>query len=393
MLPRVEQLDLQCPATLQFGRGTVANVGGHCARHGDATLLVTDDGIVDAGLTDPVEASLSQAGVDYEVFAEVRPDPTLSIAVDCAARARAVGADSLVGLGGGSSMDVAKATAALLAVDDAGPEAADEVLGRDSVPPGAVPTVLVPTTAGTGSEVSQVSVLFDDRADGSGEKEAVIDDAILADTAVVDPDLAMHLPPAITKATGIDAFAHAMGCYMSTTSNTFADALCVEAMERIEANLRDATYHGADAPEAREQMSLAATMAMLGRVNGGKAATHSIAYGVQAMYDVPHAEAIAMVLPEVVEYNAPAATEAFARLGTRLYGAEGGTRERASALVDGVTRLRDDLGLDATLRSVGATEEDMPRLADLAVHSERHLRANPRPIDAADAETILRRVW
>jgi alcohol dehydrogenase len=387
MLPRVEQLDFQCPANLLFGRGTVAAVGDHCARHGDATLVVTDPGIVDAGLTDPLLESLNAAGVDFEVFDGVRPDPTLTDALDCAAAAHETDADSLVGVGGGSSMDVAKAAAALSAGDSA-----EDVLGRGNVPAGAPPTVLVPTTAGTGSEVSQAAILFDDRPDGTGEKAPILDDAILADTAVVDPDLSMHLPAAITKATGVDAFAHAMGCYMSTESNTFADALCVEAMELIETHLRDATYHGAEAPEAREKMALAATMAMLGRVNGGKAATHSVAYGVQAMYDVPHAEAIAMVLPEVVAYNAPAATAAFARLGERLYGADGGTGECAEALVAGVRRLRDDLGLDATLRSVGAEEGDMEELAELAVHSERHLRANPRPLDAAGAETILQRV-
>ena len=241
--------------------------------------------------------------------------------------------------------------------------------------------------------MSPAAVFFDDRPEGSGEKEAVLDAALFANTALVDPDLSMHLPAPITAATGIDAFCHAMGSYMSTTSNTFADAICGEAMALLETNLRDATYHGADAPEAREKVALAATMAMLGRVNGGKAAVHSIAYGIQAMYDVPHAEAIAMVLPELVEYNLPATIGKFADLGARLYEAQGTPRDRAETLVDGVFRLRDDLGLDRRLTGVGASEGDMSDLAELATHSERHLEPNPRPLDADDAADILAAIW
>jgi alcohol dehydrogenase len=336
-----------------------------------------------------VRDALDATGVAFDVFDGVEPDPGLSNALAAADAAESVGADSLIGIGGGSSLDTAKAASVLLTNE--GP--VDDLLGRHNVPVDGRPTILVPTTAGTGSEVSPAAVVFDDRPDGSGEKAAMIDEALLADTALVDPDLSMHLPAPLTAATGIDAFAHAMGSYMATGTNTFADALCAEAMDLIETHLRDATYHGADAPVAREKLALAATMAMLGRVNGGKAAIHSVAYGVQAMYDVPHAEAIAMVLPEVVEYNLPATVEKFADLGTRLYGAEGNPRGRAERLVEGVTRLRDDLDLDRRLTDAGAREGDMAELAELATHSERHLERNPRPLDADDAADILDLVW
>jgi alcohol dehydrogenase class IV len=202
----------------------------------------------------------------------------------------------------------------------------------------------------------------------------------------------MHLPLELTRATGLDAFSHAIGSYVSTTSNAYADALTVEAMELIETHLRDATFHGADAPLAREQMSLAAMLAMLGRVNGGKAAIHSFAYGLQEMYDLPHGEAIAMVLPEVVEYNLPAAVEQLARLGTRIYDADGTDRERAQAVVDGLYRLRSDVGLDRSLGSVGS-RDDLNRLAEYALHSERHLRENPRDVTERDARTLLERLF
>lgn len=389
MIPRDEHLDFMSPENLVFGRGAVTNTGTYCPRDGDTALIVTDPGIRDAGLVDPVISSLDDACVDYEIFDHVEPDPKVSIALECADHADDIGVDALVGIGGGSSMDVAKTASVVLSND--GP--IESLFGRHNVTNDGMTTLLLPTTAGTGSEVSPASVLFDDRADGTGEKEGIIDSALFAETAIVDPDLSMHLPPVITKTTGLDAFAHAIGSYMSTTTNTFADALCVQALELIEEHLRDASFHGAEAPEAREKMALAAMMAMLGRINGGKAAIHSIAYGIQAMYDVPHAEAIAMVLPEVIEYNQPASTEAFARLGTRLYEADGSQRERAQTFVDGVYRLRNDLGLDQTLRSVDAREEEMDELAELAVHSDRHLEPNPRPVDASGAEVILREVW
>ncbi len=385
----VEQFDFAAPDNIRFGRGSVADAGEYAASLGDAALVVTDPGIIDAGLVDPVIEALEAADIDVDVFDGVEPDPGVSNVLACAEAAESSNADCLLGLGGGSSMDTAK-TASVVLTNDV---PIDELFGRNNVPLDGQPTILAPTTTGTGSEVSPAAVFFDDRPEGSGEKEAVLDEALFANTALVDPDLSMHLPAPITAATGVDAFCHAMGSYMSTTSNTFADAICGEAMALLETHLRDATYHGADAPEAREKVALAATMAMLGRVNGGKAAVHSIAYGVQAMYDVPHAEAISMVLPEVVEYNLPATVEKFADLGTRLYGAEGNPRDRAETLVDGVYRLRDDLDLDRRLTDVGATDGDMPDLAELATHSQRHLDPNPRPLDADDAADILAAVW
>lgn len=386
MLPRIEQVEFKGPDSLIFGRGTATRVGEYGG--GSTAMIVTDTGIRDAGLLDDIVAALESADATIEMYDAVQPDPSLSDAATCAAHAESVDAEVLIGIGGGSSLDVTKA-ASVIVTNDAPPET---LLGRHNVAVDGLPTVLLPTTAGTGSEVSPTAVLFDD----TGEQDAkavIIDDALFATAAIVDPDLSMQLPAGITRATGLDAFAHAMGSYMSTTSNTFADALCMEAMELIETYLRDATFHGADAPEAREKMALAATLAMLGRINGGKAAIHSIAYGIQELYDVPHAEAIAMVLPEVVAYNQPAATDAYARLGTRLYEADGGTRARAQTLVDGVYRLRDDLGLDRSLRSVGAEDGDIDALVEHGLHSQRHIEPNPRPLGPADAETIFREVW
>lgn len=376
-----QQFELRGPDELAFGRGRATETGDRAAPRGDRALIVTDAGVREAGLVDPIRESLSAADVAVEVFDDVASDPTVATTADAAAAAEESGADVLIGVGGGSSMDVTKVAA--LAAEG---RSVSDLLGAAGSLQAGRPTMLLPTTAGTGSEVSPAAVLRDEH---SGEKQGLIDDTLFADVALVDPGLTMDLPPALTAATGVDAFAHAVGSYVSTESNELADALCLRAMALVEANLRDATFHGADRPAARVGMSQAATLAMLGRVNGGKAAVHSVAYGVQGMYDVPHAEAIAMVLPAVLEYDAPAAVEDMATLGTSLYSATGPPRDRADAFVDGVRRLRDDLGLDASLRDVGGSETDLDELSELAVESERHLRANPRAMTAADARDIL----
>ena len=380
-------LDFQAPEHIEFGRGTVTETGSYASAYGDRALLLTDAQLAQLGVIDPVVASLENADIEVELFDGVEPDPTLSVIRDAVAAAREANADVLVGVGGGSSMDVAKGAAVLLS----NPELEDEPFGRGHVPKPGTPTILLPTTAGSGAEVSPAVVIIDDR-DGH-EKKGIIDPNAFATVALVDPALSDTLPPAITRATGIDVFAHAVGSTISTTSNPFADAVCTRAMSLVEGNLRPATFEGADAPEARNAMSLAATLAMLGRVNGGKAAIHAIAYGVQSIYDVPHGEAIAAVLPAVLEYNLPAAVPTYATLGTQLYDADGDARTRAETFVSGVRRLRDDVGLDARLSDFGASEDDLDELARMGVTSKRHLEANPRSVSEDDARAILRGIF
>ncbi|WP_436348552.1 iron-containing alcohol dehydrogenase [Natronorubrum sp. FCH18a] len=374
---------IQSPDDVVIGRGTAAETGARADAFGDRALVITDAQLVELGVVDPVVASLRDAGLKVEVFDDVEPDPTISIVWEAVSAARDTSADVLIGVGGGSSMDVAKGAGVILA----NPNLEEEPFGRGHVPNSGAPTILLPTTAGSGAEVSPAVVIIDDR-DGH-EKKGIVDPNAFASVAIVDPALTDELPQSITRATGIDVFAHAVGSSISTTSNPFADALCSQAMELVEGNLRPATYRGNDSPAARNAMSLAATMAMFGRVNGGKAAIHAVAYGVQSLYDVPHGEAIAAVLPAVLEYNLPAAVPTYATLGTQLYGATGNSRSRAETFVEGVHRLRSDIGLDYRLRDFGATEDDLDELAEMAITSKRHLEANPRSVSESDAREIL----
>ena len=382
-VPSTVSFDFQAPEHIRFGRGTAAEAGQRASEYGDKALVVTDPHLTELGVIDPIVESLDEAELDVELFDGVEPDPTLSVIHHAVEAAREAEADILVGVGGGSSMDVAKGAAVILA----NPDLEAEPFGRGHVPEPGIPTILLPTTAGSGAEVSPAVVVIDDR-DGH-EKKGIIDPNAFGTVAIVDPSLSETLPPEITRATGIDAFAHAVGSAISTTSNPVADALCTRAMALVEGNLRPATFSGVDAPRARNAMALAAMTAMFGRVNGGKAAIHAVAYGVQSLYDIPHGEAIAAVLPAVLEYNLPAAVPTYATLGTRLYGAEGDARTRAETFLEGVRRLRSDVGLDARLGEFGATEDDLDELAAMAITSKRHLEANPRSVSEDDARAIL----
>lgn len=379
------RFSLRCPEDLVFGRGTVSETGQLARDHGESVLVVTDPGIRDAGLLEQALGSLEEAGASARVYDGVSPDPSAAMATECAGEARSFGADVLVGVGGGSVLDVTKAAAALAVAE----QPVASLFGVDTVDVDPLPTVLVPTTAGTGSEVSPASVLLDD---ASGEKRGIVDDALFASAAVVDPGLTDDLPAELTAATGLDAYAHAIGSYMSRDATPFADGICVAAIDLIETHLRDATYQGAVAPAARDGMMLGATMAMFGRVNGGKAAIHSVAYGIQTQYHVPHGRAIAMVLPEVVAYNLPACMEKLGRLGARVYGATGSRRDRAHAVVRAIRDLRADVGADVTLREVGADEDALEALSEAAVRSERHLAPNPRPVTVEDARGIFEQI-
>lgn len=379
-----QTFDLCGPDDLRFGVGRAEETGPCANSLGDRALIVTDPGVRRAGLVDSVVESLEAARVEVSMFDDIESDPSVSVATAAATVAEEADVDVLVGIGGGSPMDVTKAAAASVGAN----RPLVELLESSDPIPESAPTILLPTTSGTGSEVSPAAVLFDE----DGEKRGLIGPSLFADVAIVDPELSMGLPQRLTASTGLDAFAHAVGSYVSTDANEFADALCLRAMELIEIHLRDAVFEGSVNPEARAGMSLAATLAMLGRVNGGKSAIHSVAYGVGAMYDVPHAEAIATVLPAVLEYNAPAALDRFARLGEVLYDASGSRRHRAATFVSGVRTLRDDVGFDGDLSAFGATAGDLDELAQLSVESERHLRANPRSMAAEDARDLLEKL-
>ena len=377
------------PPSLVFGFGAAGRLGElAAAKLGARVLLVTDAGVVAAGLVAPALDALAVAGVEVAVFAEVVADPPEAVVRAAAAAAVAHGATGVVGLGGGSSLDVAK-LAALLAV---GREDLADVYGVRRAKGPRLPLLLAPTTAGTGSEVTPIAVV----TTGAHEKMGVSSPVIIPDIALLDPALTLGLPAAVTAATGIDAMVHAIEAYASASpnNNPLSRALACEALRLMGGALERAVADGADRA-ARADMLFGAMLAGQAFANSPVAAVHALAYPLGGHYGVPHGLSNALVLPHVLRFNAETVPAPYAALAPHAFPAlaEIGEQGRAHALADALAALSARCGLVARLRDVGVEEAALPHLATDAARQTRLLVNNPRPLDEADILAIYRRAW
>jgi alcohol dehydrogenase len=379
---------VETPNEIAYGMGAAATLTDFAAdRDVESALVVTDDVVLDAGAVDPVFEALSAADVEASTFDGVKPEPKIKLAVAAAERLESVDADLVVGVGGGSSMDTAKFASAL-AEHDRPPR---EMLGMGNVPGPGKPTVLLPTTAGTGSEVSHIGV-FSDSEDG-GNKKVVYSEHLFADLAIVDPDLTRTMPPGVAAATGMDALSHAIECYVSTERTPYTDALARRAIELIGGNLRQAVHQGQHNDEARYRMSLAATTAGQAFVNSGLGAVHALTYPLGIEHGVGHGLANAVLLPHVMRYNVPAEPERFADVARLLEGGretDAGTIDRARDAVEAVEDLNEAIGIPNRIRELGDIEtSEFERFAEIAFeHSKHNVDRNPRSLNRADAIEI-----
>ncbi len=369
---------------IQFGSGKAAGLGPIArARLGERVLLVTDQGLLSSGLLAPALASLEGAGVAVALFAEVVADPPEALVLAAADAALACGATGVIGFGGGSPMDVAK-LAALLACSR---EPLAEAYGVGNAKGPRLPLLLAPTTAGTGSEVTPISIV----TTGEAEKKGVVSPHLLPDIALLDPDLTLGLPPAVTAATGIDAMVHAIEAYASASpnNNPVSRALAKEALALLGANIERAVHHGADA-SARAAMLLGSMLAGQAFANSPVAAVHALAYPLGGHFHIPHGLSNALVLPEVMRFNAHAAGAAYAELGRIAFA---GSPLAVMPFADALAELSRGVGLPARLRDVGIPREALPMLAADAMKQTRLLVNNPRPLAGADALAIYEACW
>jgi alcohol dehydrogenase len=342
-------------------------------------LLVTDAGLIRAGLLEPVLAGLE--GSSVSVFADVVADPPEAVVQACAVSARETRADLVVGIGGGSSLDVAK-LAATMAVGDQ-PLAA--MFGVGNVLGGRLPLVQIPTTAGTGSEVTNISIV----TTGETTKMGVVSPALYADIAVLDASLTLGLPAAHTAATGIDAMVHAIEATTSRhRKNPVSDALAREALSLLSANLVTACRDGANRP-AREAMMLGAMLAGQAFANAPVAAVHALAYPLGGHYHVPHGLSNALMLGPVLRFNEAAAGPDYALLGEVVPGGAGG----AAAFIAAMERLMDESGAPRRLRDVGVAKAMLPTLAADAMKQTRLLVNNPVEVTHADALALYEQAY
>jgi alcohol dehydrogenase class IV len=350
-------------------------------------MLVTDPGLMGIGLVQPVMAALESEGLIVVVFDQVREDPPEATVLAAADLGRSQGVDGVIAVGGGSSMDVAKVVAVLLG----GKQALAQLYGVGNVTGGRLPLVLVPTTAGTGSEVTPVAVI----TTGETTKAGVSSPVLLPDAAVLDADLTLGLPPAVTAMTGVDAMVHAIEAYTSRhQKNPISDNLAREALRLLSVNIRVATQDGRNR-EARENMLLGACLAGQAFANAPVAAVHALAYPLGGHYHIPHGLSNSLVLPSVLEFNASHASELYSQLAEIVVGSPlaGSAEAKTAAMIASLRRLIDDVALPATLQAAGVDEASLEMLAEDAMLQQRLLVNNPRDVAYEDALAIYRNAY
>jgi alcohol dehydrogenase class IV len=349
-------------------------------------LIVTDGGLVRAGLLGPVEASLKAEGFTVAVFDAVVADPPEAVLLSCVEQAKAAGIDIVIGLGGGSSLDVAKLTAVLVKSD----QRLADMYGIGKVQGGRLPLVLVPTTAGTGSEVTNITIL----TTGETTKLGVVAPQLFCDYVLLDAELTLGLPATHTAATGIDAMVHAIEAYTSKhKKNPLSDALAREALRLLSTHLVTACRNGKNRV-ARESMLLGATLAGQAFTNAPVAAVHALAYPLGGHYHVPHGLSNALMLGPVLRFNSAAAAPLYAELADVVIGpAEGDAQSRASAFVREMERLMNESGAPRRLRDVGVTDNSLALLASDAMKQARLLVNNPVEVTEADALALYREAF
>ncbi len=348
-------------------------------------LLVTDKGLHKAGVLEPARASLAAAGFSVTVFDDVVADPPEAVLLDCVSRGREAGADIVLGLGGGSSMDVAKLAAVMLASE----QELSALYGIGRVQGARLPLVQVPTTAGTGSEVTNITIL----TTPDDSKMGVVADQLYADRVLLDAELTTGLPALHTAATGIDAMVHAIEAYTSRhKKNPLSDAAAREALRLLSSSLVAACRDGRDRA-ARESMLLGAMLAGQAFANAPVAAVHALAYPLGGRYHIPHGLSNALMLQPVLEFNMQAAEALYAELAGPAgadVAPDAGTAEKAKAFVERLIALMDASGAPRRLRDAGVAQEMLPQLAADAMLQTRLLGNNPVEVTQADALALYR---
>ena len=374
---------------LHFGVGSLRTLGDRGAsRLGARCLIVTDAGIVKTGMVDTALQSLAAAGITAEIFSAVEADPSEATVLDATEMARAADVDSVIGLGGGSSLDVAKLVAYLAGTQDC----LAQIYGVGLATGKRLPLVLIPTTAGTGSEVTPIAIV----TTASSEKMGVVSPALLPDMAILDPALTLGLPAPITAATGIDAMVHAIEAFASTNANNnpLSRSLALDALRRLGSSLLRGVRHGGDIA-ARSQLLLGSLLAGQAFANSPVAAVHALAYPIGGHFKVPHGLSNALVLPHVLRFNIDTTPEPYAAMAPAAFPelADLPTPKRAAAFCATLETLSKDCGLPQRLRDVGIGRDSLPMMAADAMNQTRLLVNNPRQVTQADALAIYEAAW
>ena len=360
------------------GKGAIQEIAGEVTSRGlKKALLCTDPDLLKFGVTKKVTDVLDAAGLAYQVYSEIKPNPTIENVKDGVEAAKAAQADYIIAIGGGSSMDTAKAIGIIVT----NPEFADvrSLEGTADTKNPCLPIIAVPTTAGTAAEVTINYVITDVE---KNRKFVCVDPHDIPVVAVVDPDMMASMPKGLTAATGMDALTHAIEGYITKGAWELSDMFHLKAIEIIAKSLRGAVEN---TPEGREGMALGQYIAGMGFSNVGLGVVHSMAHGLSALYDTPHGVACAIILPTGLEYNKPVAGKRYRAIGKAMQvpGIDNMTDEEAAdATIAAVKQLSADVGIPANLKGI-LKEEDVAFLAKSA-YADACCPGNPR--DTSEAE-------
>ncbi|KIX14160.1 iron-containing alcohol dehydrogenase [Dethiosulfatarculus sandiegensis] len=379
----VTQFTLEGVRRTIFGQGCASELGAEAKLLGaKSVLVVVDPNVLEAGVAEPALKSLEDAGLETTVFSGLTREPEPAEADEAAQAGRGAMADVVVGIGGGSALDMAKAASVLLT----NPGKAVDYVGLDLVKEPGKPVICLPTTAGTGSEVTFTAV-FTRRSDKF--KGGINGRFLYPHTAMLDPLLTVTCPEYVTATTGIDALTHAMEAYTSLAANPISDNNALIAIALIGENLRKAVANGENL-EAREGMLLGAYYAGLALAQAGVGAVHAMAYPLGAFHDVPHGEANAVLLPYVLEYNVMACPDRFADMGRALAELPDSMTERelAEACVEEVYSLGSDVGIPPTLHELKLPKDEIKAWAEKAMTVARPIANNPRKVTAEDLASL-----
>jgi alcohol dehydrogenase len=380
----MNNFDFRSVPTLINRIGAAANLAEILLRHYPQlrrVLIVTDRGFLATGLAAPSIASLENAGLHVSVYADVQADPPENLVLQALAHARQHQTELVIGMGGGSSMDVAKLVAVLVNSR----QALSDMYGIDKIQGQRLPLIQIPTTAGTGSEVTPIAIV----TTGATSKMGVVAPQLYADIAILDAELTLGLPAAISAATGIDAMVHAIEAYTSRhKKNPISDMLARQALALLWGNIEKVCRDGKDMA-ARQAMLLGATLAGQAFANAPVAAVHALAYPIGGIFHVPHGLSNSLVLPHVLRFNLSHAEPLYAELASIIVPqATGSEAARSLAMIDALAALASRLGIATRMGELGIVLSDVEQLARDAMLQTRLLDNNPRQISLADATAI-----
>ncbi|MBL0910387.1 lactaldehyde reductase [Pectobacterium carotovorum] len=374
--------------TSYFGTGAIAHIADEVRRRGfRKALLVTDKDLVKFGVATKITAKLDAAGLPYDIYDEVIPNPTIAVVERGVERFKASQADYLIAIGGGSPQDTCKAIGIIIN----NPEFADvrSLEGVAATRRPAVPIIAIPTTSGTAAEVTINYVITDEE---KRRKFVCIDPHDIPIVAIVDPDMMMSMPASLKAATGIDALTHAIEGFTTKAAWELTDTLHLKAIEIISRSLRDSV---AGKPKGVEEMALGQYIAGMGFSNVGLGLVHGMAHPLGAFYNTPHGVANAILLPHIMAYNADYTGEKFRDIAVAM-GVKGAAEmpiaQAREAAINAVQQLSHDVDIPPRLRDVGVREEDIPALAQ-AAFDDVCTGGNPRDTNINEIKALYRSIY